>query len=325
MKSYILKLITILIIALSGRVMSQAAYIHSSTNNGASYFTYNAPVPIVSNLVLGTPGPFTMYNFEDGKEYKIKIYRAGVGGFQVNNLQIFVGNTVVGHDFPFTWSTGNKFYVSYNIPMGTAIGQYESITFEIFKKTLGLWFSQSVFNYQLTTTCMNSFNFNSAGGYAFSGIDYEVSNTLSVSVVVNPNGGLTEFDAGESVSLLPGFASNIIPGTGGAIQVIIDGCGGAYRMANPNSIEGSTNLEVEPMVKVYPNPVQNQLSVVIPKNDSNEAISLRILDVNGKLVFHSEVNSETELKINTEKFDSGIYFLMLNGSQINHTQKIIKN
>lgn len=325
MKSIILILTTILFVCLPSRNTAQNASINGPANNGASYFSCNAPVPIISGLSIGEPGPFLMNNFDAGKEYKIKIYRAGVGGFQVSNLQTVVGNTVVGDDYPFTWETGNKFGVSYHIPMGTAIGSYESITFEIFKKSLGFWFSQSVFNYAITTTCMDSYNLNSNSGFPLQGIDYEVSNTLSVSLNVTPQGGLAEFDAGQSVTLLPGFLTTITPSIGGAVQVVIEGCGGAMRLANTSSFNESISNTINAEVKVYPNPVQNQLSVIIPNTNSNENVSVRIMDINGKLMFFEKVISERELKIDTERFESGMYFLTITGDEINHTRKIIKN
>lgn len=58
-------------------------------------------------------------------------------------------------------------------------------------------------------------------------------------------------------------------------------------------------------ITFFPNPAQNSVTITIP---SNQIITLKIIDVLGKIVFQQEVRNETNT-INTSQFSNGTYIV----------------
>ncbi len=73
-------------------------------------------------------------------------------------------------------------------------------------------------------------------------------------------------------------------------------------------------------IEIYPNPINDQLKIrFINTTDSN----IQVYDLNGKVIYSKSVdtlNDGVELNINTQNWQSGIYFVKANGS----THKIVK-
>jgi len=90
--------------------------------------------------------------------------------------------------------------------------------------------------------------------------------------------------------------------------------------------DGSNELQMakrNPFVKVYPNPVKNDMVIDI-LNDFEELITLSIYDLKGTLV-HQELVSETTSFINLNNLNSGTYiYKIYTDTAILHQDKLVK-
>jgi|SRR5690606_16576853 len=84
----------------------------------------------------------------------------------------------------------------------------------------------------------------------------------------------------------------------------------------------STSEISQNAVEIYPNPVQNKLTIENPDLEINQ---IKITDATGKLVLHQKINLVKTI-IDFSQFPKGIYFLTSESSKrITKTQKIIRN
>jgi len=74
-------------------------------------------------------------------------------------------------------------------------------------------------------------------------------------------------------------------------------------------------------LKIFPNPVNNELHIQLPSDDTTK---LMIFDVLGKLVLETSFNSSYQ-KINTSSMNSGMYILRIESSSGSKTFKLIKS
>ncbi len=70
---------------------------------------------------------------------------------------------------------------------------------------------------------------------------------------------------------------------------------------------GVTEIIDYNMIKVFPNPVADQLNVLFPEIKSH--VTLRIYDMQGKTVFNESVTGKQFVNINMSDTESGMYFL----------------
>ncbi len=83
------------------------------------------------------------------------------------------------------------------------------------------------------------------------------------------------------------------------------------------------NAETSRKIEVYPNPVGENFTILIP--GSSEKISLIITDLQGKLVYSKEfMNTGKELTITNHNLPSGLYLLRLSDNSNTYTSKLIK-
>jgi polyhydroxybutyrate depolymerase len=88
-----------------------------------------------------------------------------------------------------------------------------------------------------------------------------------------------------------------------------------WRFFSQYNLNQETNFIDENLIKlysIYPNPISNELNL---KLNGNLNLEIKIFDVFGKLVYFNDSKFVNEIKINTESFISGIYFIQL-GNQI---------
>ena len=78
--------------------------------------------------------------------------------------------------------------------------------------------------------------------------------------------------------------------------------------------------ELTSAVTVYPNPVQNELTV---SNVSNTSVSINVFDINGKLIFNSSSVSE-KTTIETSSWNKGVYFVEISNGNATVTHKVVK-
>jgi len=76
-------------------------------------------------------------------------------------------------------------------------------------------------------------------------------------------------------------------------------------------------------LKVYPNPVDDELTIQTAQKIRNGNIS--VFNVNGKCLFNSEFSNLNEITINILHLKKGLYIIKLFDGLNNHTAKFIKN
>ena len=326
MKTLISMLATIIIVCLPMLGFSNPA----SINGNVSVWIYDY-VPL-TQVISSSSGNLSMNDFNNNEEYKIIIVQDSP--LLINNLQMSIGLIDRNSGSAFTYTTGNQFKITYNLPLNTQIGQTQLLKFEIYRKRAGIgdtkpqagiWDWQTTFYYYVNTTCWDNYDltFNDSNGYPLYGQDYEVSGNLSVSTMASPNGGMTELDGGSSVSLLPGFSSNLTGG--GSILVINDGCGGAYRLSNlVNDIPLNIVNYKNDNISIYPNPTNDLISIVIPNATPGEKIKIETRDINGRVLFSEERTHNENSQLDFKDLKPGLYFITISGSDLNYNQKIIK-
>lgn len=322
MKNLIIVITALLSLCLPGNVFSQA-----TINNGNNVSAY---IPVRSWETYNHKGsdPWGSFNMEFdekypyNKEYKIELVQDAP--YLVQNVVMFLMNPdentsgVIESEEVFTYThSAVSFNFSFDVPSSSPVGQTQLLKFKIYERVLGLWDWQTTFYYYVNTTCLNSWNFNNFT--TLNSADYEASNALTVETTVKPNGGLAEFDAGNSVTLLPDFRSDL--SAGGSISVIIDGCGGAFRLANPeiNSIESLEELSKVNAVNIYPNPSSGKFSIALP---SNEKTLIEVYDMKGGKVFSGESESELH-ELNLTDYPKGVYIVNIISNSNQCSKKIV--
>lgn len=83
----------------------------------------------------------------------------------------------------------------------------------------------------------------------------------------------------------------------------------------------SVNKVETELVKIYPNPVSDYLSISIP--DNNAQITFELIDIQGRKILTKEIsNSET---ISMEDLNKVVYFYNLVDSNNKQSGRLIKN
>jgi len=75
-------------------------------------------------------------------------------------------------------------------------------------------------------------------------------------------------------------------------------------------------------IKIYPNPVSNELNVVLENPEKAEVV---LTDMTGKLIFNKSFENKNKITINTSEFPKGAYILSIKTQNQNFTKKIIIN
>ena len=297
------------------------SFAQATINNNVSV-TFSYPVPLTGNISQSLPF-YTMQNFNDGREYKIEVTKDSP--LMANNVQFSVNGITFTDGSTFTYTAPanggvTAFGVTYYLSPGTAIGQTQLIKFKISKRTLGLWDWQSTFFYYIYSNCSYNGVLDQYGPLGAG--DYEVTNSLDVKIAAKPSGGLVELDGGASVNLLPGFITDL--SAGGAVQAIIDGCGGAYRISNPTHNNNENKDEVlNNNIHIYPNPSSGIFNI-----EFNETLAQKVTvyDAIGKVVYENMTDTNsTNVRIDISEFTTGMYFVKINAREKVIIKKIIKD
>ena len=91
---------------------------------------------------------------------------------------------------------------------------------------------------------------------------------------------------------------------------------------NDNGLLLKSTKSLKEYVKISPNPFKNYLSIEYHLNEDSKII---IKDCNENIVFDSVLRSDkNSLHINTEKYKSGVYTLLIKSKTYNLRKKIIK-
>lgn len=76
-------------------------------------------------------------------------------------------------------------------------------------------------------------------------------------------------------------------------------------------------------LKIYPNPMQTELSISTNKSLGDVVITL--VDINGRVVLEMQKELFDTVTINTSQLQSGLYILNIKGASFSYNEKIIKN
>ena len=92
-----------------------------------------------------------------------------------------------------------------------------------------------------------------------------------------------------------------------------------------DSTASISQLELNSMLKVYPNPTTDYVTVNLANNNvlNFDNLTFSVSDINGKLILTKSL-SETDHKIDLNNLTSGTYLLTVKGNDFSATQKIIK-
>lgn len=94
--------------------------------------------------------------------------------------------------------------------------------------------------------------------------------------------------------------------------------------AGPTCTLGVDFFDIKDMIRVYPNPTNGLLNVRI--NQFVGKVNIQVIDINGRTVFNqTDANFNVEKAINLNSLQSGVYILKVSGSNLNYSQKLIKN
>lgn len=142
---------------------------------------------------------------------------------------------------------------------------------------------------------------------------------LQAQDAIIPTGGNATGAGGSSSYTIGQIVFETTSGSNGSI---IPGVQQPYEISIIDAIENTTNYNLTS--SVYPNPVSDQLQLKI-ENVSITDLSFKILDINGQLLVHKKIESNTT-SIDMNNFAPAVYFLkVLNSNKEAITYKIVKN
>jgi PKD repeat protein len=109
---------------------------------------------------------------------------------------------------------------------------------------------------------------------------------------------------------------------------LYDGSNCSYTFCRYTSIvEAVENISAAGQWNIYPNPFNNQLTVISKQlSASNKIQSIEMYDVLGQLVLSKYPGDETNtsLKLDVTSLAKGMYFVMIRTSEANYVQKVVK-
>ena len=143
-----------------------------------------------------------------------------------------------------------------------------------------------------------------------------ITNKLGNDVAQVMSTGGFDIDSGDSIKVA--FAL-IAAETKAELDMVADSAYARYNGFLLTSVSEKTNLTE--LVKIFPNPVKDQLTIDLSKMTSNENYSFTIKNVVGKELYFSGDLSVKELKIDVSEFNSGIYFVDF---QIGDRKEVVK-
>ncbi|MDA3930821.1 MAG: BspA family leucine-rich repeat surface protein [Prolixibacteraceae bacterium] len=105
------------------------------------------------------------------------------------------------------------------------------------------------------------------------------------------------------------------------VIVMQDGCSSEPSNTIIVNITGIETLQMEQEIKVYPNPVSNELTIEI--NDNSEPIVFEILNTKGQKLFEGSVVNETTIQ--TDNLPQGTYLIKFESGSKLEFKKVLKN
>ncbi len=161
-----------------------------------------------------------------------------------------------------------------------------------------------------------------------------IGESSQVKFSFTPNGGTETILGGGDLDLMNNLGADILdsavfdnialPKKGGVIKVLITGEGlnlVAFNLLDPASI-GLAEYNSNITISMYPNPVNDKLTVQLP--DNNENANIVITDITGKQVLSENKNGKL-FEFNTSDLTKGMYFITVKNSKGTVTKKFVKD
>lgn len=129
----------------------------------------------------------------------------------------------------------------------------------------------------------------------------------------NPGAGIIRFSRAESAGTLRNFIGDF-------------GCEFEERFTVGYTLNIDEEIEDEGSILIYPNPVNEYLTVDFQKNMTGK-ISFSIIDINGKVIksLHDKSVDESEFQIDLSFIESGYYVVQIESEEGNIRKSFIKN
>ena len=107
----------------------------------------------------------------------------------------------------------------------------------------------------------------------------------------------------------PYYANNNPRNWNGVVHYLSEGCSGVTPVIGV--VEDCSNLIELGVVgiNIYPNPNNGRFTIV--NNSNTPLISVKVTDMNGKLVYRSKVNNNNQINVNLENLNRGLYLVSI--------------
>jgi hypothetical protein len=87
-------------------------------------------------------------------------------------------------------------------------------------------------------------------------------------------------------------------------------------------VSGLTDLALNDLVSIYPNPAVDQLTIDLSKLTGN-SVAVQLIDITGKVIYATS-NLSSTTQIDLSSFNRGVYFLTIKEGEETTTYKVIK-
>lgn len=108
------------------------------------------------------------------------------------------------------------------------------------------------------------------------------------------------------------------------VNVTIEGC--ASQMSDDQTIVITGDISLDRMqMKVYPNPLQDRVYLLLNGFTKGEEVKVKLLDSNGKVLYEKVGRGEELLEVSFTGFANGVYLLNAGQRNTNQQVKVVKN
>jgi hypothetical protein len=140
----------------------------------------------------------------------------------------------------------------------------------------------------------------------------KVANTLAFENVIISKETEIDFVATNAIDLTE---TSILPNSNGNVSLLLKGF-------DENESENKLVKNEESISKVYPNPIQNYVSIKLSDSYKKNAL-VTVFDIKGNLIFSKEMINDLE-QFNFSNYSSGNYLIKINSNILEEVFSVIK-